>query len=385
MEKNEDAFSTFAENLINGKLSNQIFEWPTWLPKSAISTKELLGKYGKNLRAIKGKITLLAGGPPCQGFSLAGRRTQSDPRNALTDDYIELVRLLQPRFLLIENVRGFTMPFKKNPRKEPGSEPYSKRVESRLKELGYAVYSDLVDLSSFGVPQSRKRFILIAIRKGDTAISKLGDKTPIELLTASRKRFLASKRLPSERAISAKEAIGDLETQGAALIASTDSRYKTYVQVQYEDGRFTSPFIELMRKGATASPNSLRLPKHDDATKQQFATIMQTCARGKTLSDDDRKRFAMKKHALTPLGSSLPSATVTTLPDDMIHYSEPRILTARENARLQTFPDHFSFCGQYTTGGSKRKSSCPRYTQIGNAVPPLFAEAVGRVLKQLAS
>ena len=72
--------------------------------------------------------------------------------------------------------------------------------------------------------------------------------------------------------------------------------------------------------------------------------------------------------------------TVTTLPDDMIHYAEPRILTVRENARLQTFPDWFSFKGKYTTGGHRRKYECPRYTQVGNAVPPLLAEAIGETL-----
>ena len=77
--------------------------------------------------------------------------------------------------------------------------------------------------------------------------------------------------------------------------------------------------------------------------------------------------------------------TVTTLPDDMIHYGEPRILTVRENARLQTFPDWFSFKGKYTTGGHRRKKECPRYTQVGNAVPPLLAEAIGETLLEIAS
>ena len=71
---------------------------------------------------------------------------------------------------------------------------------------------------------------------------------------------------------------------------------------------------------------------------------------------------------------------MTTLPDDMIHYAEPRILTVREMARLQSFPDWFQFKGKYTTGGDRRTKECPRYTQVGNAVPPLLAEAIGRAL-----
>lgn len=385
VEKNADAFGTLAANLVKGRKTKKKFDWPEWLPTSAISTTQFIGTYSDHLKAMKGGLTLLSGGPPCQGFSLAGRRTQSDPRNALTDDYIEMVKLLEPRFLLIENVRGFTLPFKKNASKKSDSVPYSERVKERLALAGYKVYSDMIDLSLFGVPQSRKRFILIAIRNGDPALQKLGEKSPIDLLNSYRKRFLANKGLASDQRISVKEAIGDLETNGKELIRCTDSPFKSYVQVQYETKGFRSPFIELMRKGANVPPNSLRLPKHGDATLNQFKMIMTTCVQGRTLSDLDRKRLNMKKHALTPLKSSMPSATITTLPDDMVHYSEPRILTARENARLQTFPDSFQFSGKYTTGGASRKTDCPRYTQIGNAVPPLFAEAIGRVLKQLAS
>jgi len=157
------------------------------------------------------------------------------------------------------------------------------------------------------------------------------------------------------------------------------------VQIDYATGKFRSPFIESMRKGSNTAPNSLRLPRHDVSTVKQFKAIMDTCARGRSLSKADRERLGIRKHALTPLAAAKPAATVTTLPDDILHYSEPRILTARENARLQTFPDTFQFLGKYTTGGANRKFDCPRYTQIGNAVPPLFAEAVGRVLKRLAS
>lgn len=140
-----------------------------------------------------------------------------------------------------------------------------------------------------------------------------------------------------------------------------------------------------MHNGIDKAPDSLRLPRHKSTTIEQFKKIITTCPKGKTLSDGDRKRLGIKKHALTPLKSNLPSATITTLPDDMIHYSEPRILTVRENARIQSFPDWFQLTGQYTTGGKNRKNECPRYTQVGNAVPPLFAEALGRVLKSIIS
>ncbi|WP_123721877.1 DNA cytosine methyltransferase [Pseudomonas lini] len=384
IEKNPDAFNTLATNLVSGKNNKKSFEWPRWLPQSAISTTNFLAEYSNELMALKGKVTLLSGGPPCQGFSLAGRRTQSDPRNALTDDYIEMVKLLEPRFLLVENVRGFTLPFKKNANAELNNTPYSEQVQERLEKIGYKVYSGLVDLSLYGVPQTRKRFIIIAIKSDDPALLKLDGKTPLEELELYRSEFLANKGLP-QKLISVKDAIGDLETAGKTLISCSDSPQKGYQQVDYAIAKFRTPFIELMRNGLESAPNSLRLPRHAASTIRQFGEIMESCPKGRSISKSDRSRLNIKKHALTPLLHSLPSSTVTTLPDDIIHYSEPRILTARENARLQTFPDSFEFTGQYTTGGAGRKLSCPRYTQIGNAVPPLFAEAIGRLLRKLAS
>src|SRR6185295_18339239 len=91
----------------------------------------------------------------------------------------------------------------------------------------------------------------------------------------------------------------------------------------------------------------------------------------------------MKKHATVVLDANKPSHTLTTLPDDFLHYSEPRILTVRESARLQAFPDWFEFKGNYTTGGKQRVRECPRYTQVGNAVPPLLAEVIGLVLAEI--
>lgn len=383
IEKNANAFETLKTNLVFGKRAN--FSWPEWLPKDAISTSDLLKKYGPEIKALRGKVTLLAGGPPCQGFSMAGRRTHSDPRNSLTEDYIKLVEGIQPRILLIENVRGFTLPFKKHGNGDGKNIPYSTMIIGRLEKIGYKVFSELLDLSGYGVPQARKRFIIIAIRENDPAYKKLKDKTPFDILAETRQRFLSTKGLPTDRPVTVKEAIGDLEISGKDLVESTDFDLKGYKQIAYKKTGRESSFVKLMRKDTESPPDSLRLPNHKKGTVLQFKKIISTCPQGKTLSKDDRKRLGIKKHALTPLHGDSPSATITTLPDDMIHYSEPRILTVRENARIQTFPDWFQFTGNYTTGGKDRKNECPRYTQVGNAVPPLFSEAIGQVLKDLAS
>lgn len=383
IEKNTNAFETLRTNLVDGQRGD--FNWPKWLPKEAISTADLLKVYSEKLSALKGKISLLAGGPPCQGFSMAGRRTNADPRNSLTEDYIKLVEKIQPRILLIENVRGFTLPFKKHGNGDSKDIPYSTIVIGRLEKIGYKVFSQLIDLSHYGVPQTRKRFIIIAIREEDEAYKKLNGKTPFDLLAESRDHFLSNKKLPINRPVTVIEAIGDLEVTGKDLVESTDFSLKGYKQIVYKKHECESGFVTLMRKGVQNSPDSLRLPKHKADTVLQFQKIIDTCVQGKTLHKDDRKRLGIKKHALTPLHADSPSATITTLPDDMVHYSEPRILTVRENARIQTFPDWFQFTGKYTTGGKDRKNECPRYTQVGNAVPPLFSEAIGQVLKNLAS
>ena len=100
------------------------------------------------------------------------------------------------------------------------------------------------------------------------------------------------------------------------------------------------------------------------------------------IDDKTRKRLGITKRIVIPLAANMPAPTLTTLPDDFIHYCEPRILTVREYARLQSFPDWFLFKGKYTTGGISRRYECPRYTQIGNAVPPYLAKVIAQAITE---
>lgn len=109
IEKSPLAFETLRHNLVDGK--NYKFDWPGWLPKKAMTCEELLSDYGTLLKSLRGTIDLLVGGPPCQGFSTAGRRDPSDPRNQMTEQYLLLVEKLRPKFIVIENVAGFNMRF----------------------------------------------------------------------------------------------------------------------------------------------------------------------------------------------------------------------------------------------------------------------------------
>lgn len=194
------------------------------------------------------------------------------------------------------------------------------------------------------------------------------------------------KGLNSNSPVSAKDAIYDLEifdskNKKKKLIENTDSGQTGFFELDYKPPKTINNYIKLLRDGLTnEKPNSLRLPRHTKAVSERFELILKICTKGTTICNEFRDSLKMKKHSLTPLHPDLPSATVTTLPDDILHYSEPRILTVRENARLQSFPDWFFFKSAYTTGGKMRKLTCPRYTQVGNAVPPLLGEAMGRLL-----
>ncbi len=375
IEKTPDAFRTFKHNLCDKR---QGYDWPNWLPQKEMTTSNLLTGYKENLESLKNKVDLIAGGPPCQGFSFAGQRNHADPRNKLTEEYIQLVDIIRPNYLLLENVKGFKTAFK-----NADNPPYSEIVEETLSKLewgGYKVYSSMVNASKFGIPQPRARFIMIAVRY-DLISDKIID--PFRDISAYCTAFKKKKKLKS-KPISVKDAISDLEVTRHGLIDSPDTN--GFSQVDYLQPAKLSSYQRLMRKGVSArqKPNSLRIARHRQSTLDRFQEVLETCPKGKSLSKEDRDRFGMKKQCFTPLHPDQVAKTITTLPDDLLHYSEPRILTVRENARIQSFPDWFEFLGKYTTGGSRRKEECPRYTQVGNAVPPLMAEALGLKILEMA-
>ncbi|WKX78643.1 DNA cytosine methyltransferase [Zobellia laminariae] len=111
--------------------------------------------------------------------------------------------------------------------------------------------------------------------------------------------------------------------------------------------------------------------------------MLENADKNKTLSDEIKERFNLKKRTIIPLSGTTPTPTITTLPDDYVHYCEPRIFTVREYARIQSFNDWYEFKGKYTTGGKRRTQEVPRYSQIGNAIPPLFGEQAGITLNNL--
>lgn len=384
VERDAIAFETLKYNLVDDKSScPHKYEWPTWLEKDPIEITRFIKEHGKELENFKGKVDLLAGGPPCQGFSMAGRRKPNDPRNGLFKHYVEIVKVLKPSFLLLENVKGISVAFRKpqqaHANNEQPSKAFSEQIKESLQGEGYKVFTRLIRAVDVGVPQFRPRYIMLAIRSD--LISSKDKFDPFCDFESRRKAFLEAKGLPFLRPVTVRQAISDLEVNGSTLIECVDS--SGFKQIEYTHPRTTYQRLMHGTLNGTA-PNSLRLANHREDTKKRFKQIISTCRQGVQMSADDRKRFDLKKHCLVPLDGDQPSHTLTTLPDDFLHYSEPRILTVREYARLQSFPDWYEFRGKYTTGGERRLKECPRYTQAGNAVPPFLAEFVGSLVKDLA-
>lgn len=384
VEKDAIAFETLKANLIDAARPDS-YDWPTWLPKKPCSIARFLKRYRKQVAALRGTVALIAGGPPCQGFSFAGRRDRHDSRNRAFHGYLEVVELIRPSFLVFENVKGITIEHGRKARQEekrklPGRPPksYAARIIEALRSLDYEVYPMVAKAADFGIPQLRPRFILIGIYRGHKAAARELDMRL--LISEKRETFLTSRALPLKRPVNVKQAISDLEIRGRALLECTDS--PGFKQARYTKPRTTYQKLLHGAMNGTA-PNSMRLANHKKETRQRFTKILKTCRKGVQLNVEDRARFGLNKLSTVPLCPKQPSHTLTTLPDDLLHYSEPRILTVREYARIQSFPDWYEFHGKYTTGGDRRRHECPRYTQVGNAVPPLFAEFLGELLTQL--
>ncbi|MFO1325427.1 MAG: DNA cytosine methyltransferase [Burkholderiales bacterium] len=392
VEKSRDAFATFEANLLDGP-ENIRFQWPVWLERQAHEIRKLLTSRRKQLKAMAGKIDVVAGGPPCQGFSFAGRRRKNDARNTLFRKYVDLVALLRPRVVIIENVPGMRVAHGTGPARGAASSKsravsYYDRLLKRLGDLGYEADGKLFVSADFGVPQLRPRLVIIGLRRDVAARIPNAIHQTFELVEASRKSMLVDLGIHSH--VTAEEAISDLEAETQETVQCPDPPYPgRYQMVRYARPR--TAYQELMHRGMATDANmdSMRLAQHRPYVRKRYEHILKNCRKGVGLSDLDRAELGITKHRICPMKPNEPSPTLTTLPDDLLHYSEPRILTVRETARLQSFPDWFVFRGQYTTGGTRRRTECPRYTQVANAVPPLMAKAIGAgvvcLLEQLDS
>lgn len=384
----------------------------TWFERADI--RNLTGKeifhHISNLKIFKDKdlpdIDLMIGGPSCQGFSRAGRRDKSDPRNMLFGEYVRVINEVKPKYIVLENVEGFMdmqfMGYKGITGIEypDGSvTPYILRNE--LKEIGYETLEPrILNAANYGVPQRRNRVIFIGYRNG------------------LQPPQYPEPTIKDGNYLTLKDAIGDLITNDN--IRNEINPQATKYQLESKKGRTPAingkpipskenknidlstitPIVEerfsLFRQGETGALLKKRVMTEgiDISNKP---SLVKLCADtlGKSndevvelyknggVSKEEAEVLLTKKNIRRRFDENSPSATVVTIADDYISPWEPRSFSVREMARCQSFDDSFEFLGKRTTGGLLRRVEVPQYTQVGNAVPPLLAKAIAQEIMKV--
>ncbi|MDR1940340.1 MAG: DNA cytosine methyltransferase [Clostridiales bacterium] len=269
----------------------------------------------------KGMADIIIGGPPCQGFSMAGARIRGDfiddPRNYLFKHYYNIVKVVQPPIFIIENVKGIST--------MQGGKIFAEILKS-FKEIGYNVQHKVFLVSEFGVPQNRERMIIIGVKNKEW---KFDDR----IASVKNRLNLAPKTV--------WDAIADLEhapTDGSCAIANHTST------------------------------------KHNKKAVERMGKI----ASGENFMALDENIKSVHSGSYGRLEKDKPSQTITTRFDTpsggkFIHPTLNRTITPREAARLQSFPDNFVFLGNKT-------SICK---QIGNAVPPQIGYILAEIIKEV--
>jgi len=325
----------------------------------AAEVRERLG-----LRA--GELDLLAGGPPCQGFSInAPKRSADDKRNHLFREFLRFVEEFNPRAVLIENVPGLVS--------FAGGETLQAILES-LRLLGYAADVQILYAPHYGVPQTRWRTIVIGLRDGTKPLEAFPSAqrvAPMRINFTSKfdgRAIVALPRtveLPPHTTLS--EAISDLPVLTNGETGEIEKSYRTSPQNSYQQAlRAGSDSVRNHEAPKLSTLNMERLsyiPAGGNWTDIPFHLLpkgMQAARRS-----DHTKRYGR----VAPDGLA---STILTKCDPhwgaYFHYSQDRAFSVREAARIQSFPDSFTFTG----------SKVDQYEQVGNAVPPLLAAAVGQ-------
>lgn len=285
----------------------------------------------------KQKIVLdvLVGGPPCQGFSIAGPRDMNDKRNSLYLAMVKLAERLKPQAVVLENVPGML---------QTNGGIGAKRIIQDFKEIGYNMVPKLLYAPDYGIPQIRKRVFFVGLRDGE------------------REFEFPEPIVDKEHYVTCEEAIGDLsslQTEEGEIIYGDDiQEYATEARTEYQ---------KMMRKKSNKVYNhvgSIPIEK----TKKMISLVPE----GKNYRAlPEEYRGLYKYHeALTRYHSKKPSLTINTGHRSHFHYKWNRIPTVRESARLQSFPDDFIFYG----------NKSQQYRQVGNAVPPMLGQVVAKAL-----
>jgi DNA (cytosine-5)-methyltransferase 1 len=332
-------------------------------------------------------IDLVCGGPPCQGYSGIGHRRsfkiskEEIPSNHLFEQMVKVVEIVQPKLFLFENVAGLLSSrwTSDGERGEIFREIIGDKIGFR-KLRNFDIRWELIHAKDYGVPQNRPRVLIVGINRNYVEPPEMEPAPKDDMFiiapTAVSQQWLPPKA--TNDAPNLGELLSDL-TGGNWENGGDEKKYWRDPESEIQKWLRTKG-NKVLRKGEALTEQEYS--KHKPRIVEKFRYML---THGKIPPEYQTKKFAQR---VLPekWEKGGPSITATSLPDDYVHFSEPRTLTVREWARLQTFPDWYVFKGPRTTGGRRRAGDpskgdwsrdVPRYTQIGNAVPVLLAKALG--------
>lgn len=304
-----------------------------------------------------GQIDLVFGGPPCQGFSIIGKRLVNDERNSLVFHFYRLVTELNPRYFVMENVPGMAT---------GNHQTWLRQLKTLFRKAGYKVQVGVLNAADYGVPQQRKRLFLIGTQVGGDSV----------FLPKAQVSKISGESFPPKPCVTVGDAIADLpDLDNFPELKTTDEvllSASTLLQIKQK----TSFYAQILR-GELSEDNNFSYSRLWNP--QLLTSSMQTQHNEKCIS-----RFAkMLPNQREPI-SHLRRLDVNGLCHTLragtghergsytsprpIHPTHPRVISVREAARLHSFPDWFRF----------HQTKWHGFRQVGNAVPPLLAQAVGR-------
>jgi len=330
-----------------------------------IREDDFIEKLVANVERSSGRQTVdvVVGGPPCQGFSVFGKREEYDPRNNLFLYYLKVIEALRPKYFVMENVPGIATMYEGK---------VVERIHEEVAKIGPTKYSIVgpvyINAANHGVPQARQRVLFIGSREDMPKVETISHTTLKEVVTARQALHDLSFLNPWEKA----------DRYHPNFLPSSEYQQESRVGRLFQKFGLTKNQVSLTNHEAA---------KHTPDVIARFAVIEPGSGFESIPFELWEKHLSTNKKWCIRLHPDKVSNTVVTLPDDFIHYSKPRIPTAREMARLQSFDDTFEFIGPRTTGGGgagnkNRAKDLPQYTQIGNAVPPLMAKGIGETILQ---
>lgn len=392
-----------------------------------------------------GNVDLISGGPPCQSFSLAGLRDHENDRNQLPWEFAKFVDKMRPKLALLENVSGILRPFKVGDKKyyawfevckafaKIGYVPLCFHVNAKYvgaaqnrprfvmlafrEDVFYKLYSvknDQALINKIKISESFYRIVKSGSEPDLDSIKYFDVDKDTEIF--QHPIFSKLKKFEHPNLVSVKDAIHDLAYKNSersdyvtrinkvfvnhngkktnrienheprSNSLKVRARFRIYQLLSQMDRSVSAEFIKYMQSGGESgiSENAI----------DQIAGKWLLNTTGDVIKSANRESIISllnglytKKQTQRALIKDLPAPAALSIPDDACHYEQTekhlRTLTVREMARIQSFPDWFSFRSKVTTGGQMRKYEVPQYTQVGNAVPPLLGLAIGEVCRDL--